>query len=840
MHVIRNWARWLAIALILGAGAGAAHADKSTIDAVLLLDVSREMERTGSLEPGRKLLLDLVPRVVRPGAQVAFIAFGEGAHEPHVFRVPLDAEGAARTRLQLREVIEAARPVDRHRFIYAAVERALEQLDAFRRRHPTHDRRIVLVSMGARKVPSVESSKPIAQRIKRFDGPGMAVGRDWSLWYGYFRGGDPGLLRYLAERGAGAAVTLSGGRKTRWTSVRVDSSYVELGGGKLNGQWKRKVKVALAGPRGASVSVRAGAGDAAGAATLTVLPSELKLREGLEEATLRLSGYARPNGTYRDAWLRIDAAGGSPVWVTGARVAVLAGGDGSAVSFADPVLTIGRVDRGTKVTREFGLVANDDARRRGAELAFEVTDVPPDVGLKIIPEVVRLDKQEKVRVELSARRRAKPGSYESRIILRPRGSMRAGRREVTVRYRVGRGGVQILEQRVVAPKLVPGSDVVARITLRPDIGAVEAGARIEVVVGDLPNGIEVECIRKFALHEETVLEVRLRADRALRPGPRTTELRFAASGEIRVVPSVVSIDVEVVAPPPLVVAASHDMGEVYQTQADRIETAMPIDVPHVHHGTLLEFEPTTQKTSIEPLRVRLREGKQDISLSIDTSSHAFGPSSATFRVYSIRGGDRRFEGKVTFHWRVRESYLELVSWSKPLALRAGETLVAGSVEIESSPDLKGTLLKLQARFEGLPFGSHIAAVVDSIELTGARQKIRVPFDVVEAEPGTYPGTLELVLETPHVTKASLRPLAFEVTVASAPLASLLLDPEKRKKLLLLGGALILIFFMFAVLFRLLRNRKRPTVEFVRPAAPPRRELDDYQSVEVRDGLDDSF
>ncbi len=839
MYVLRNWCHRIALALLMGLGAATAHADESTIDAVLLLDVSREMDRKGAFEPARKLLLDLVPRVVRPGAQVAYMAFGEGVHTPLVLRVPLDAGGVSRSRALLRTAIEKARPVDQHRFLYTALERAVQQLSNFQGRRPTHDRRIVVVSYGSRRVPDFESNEPIARRLTRHDGPGMAVGRDWTLWYGYFGKGDEALRRFVADRGAGSALSLQGGKKTRWKTVRVDTAFVELGAGNYTGQWKRKVRVAVSGARGTVIAARAGASGSR--ATLTVMPAQVELRDGQEEVRMQISGYARNPGGYAGAWLRFDAAGKSPTWVIGSRVAVLVGASGASVAFADPRFELGRVDRGSTVTREFDLVANAEARRRKSELAFEVADVPPDVGLKVTPAVVRMDEHTKVRVELTVHGGAKPGNYESRIVLRPRGGMRVRRREMVVRYRVGRGAVTILEQSLVAPPLVAGSDVVTRLTLRPDIGAVEAGARVEVILAELPEGLEIELLRRFRLVGETVLEIRLHADSSMAPGTRSTELRFAASGDIRISPTVIPLEFEVVKAPPVGFVLEHDMGVVYQTQAERIATSVPINVPRVHHGTLIELEPISRNIGIVPKGIRLREGAQTLNLNIRTSATTPGESSAAFRVSSVRAGVRRSEGKVIFRWTVRESFLRVIDWRPPAPLPAGDTLISGTLVIESSPDLKGRLLDLKASFGSLSPGTQIAAVVDSIQLTGERQRIKIPVDIVHADAGTYPSVLELELGDAVVNTRGVRPLRFDIVVEPTLFAAQLLDPERRNKLLILGGALVLLFFMFAVLFKLMRKRARPVVEFHLPEVKMARHLNDSQQLELRDVMsDDSF
>jgi len=771
MYAQRNWCHRIALALLMGVGAATAHADESTIDAVLLLDVSREMDRKGAFEPARKLLLDLVPRVVRPGAQVAYMAFGEGVHTPLVLRVPLDAEGVARSRALLRAAIEKARPVDQHRFLYTALERAVQQLSSFQGRRPTHDRRIVVVSHGSRKVPDFESDEPIARRLTRHDGPGMAVGRDWTLWYGYFGKGDEALRRFVADRGAGAVLSLAGGKKTRWKMVSVDTAFVELGAGKFTGQWKRKITVALSGARGTVIAARAGA--SARGSTLTVVPAKVELRDGQEEVRMQISGYARSTGGYSGAWLRFDAAGQSPTWVTGSHVAVLVGSSGASVSFADPRFELGRVDRGSTVTRDFDLLANPEARRLKSELACEVADVPSDVGLTVTPKVVRMDTH--------------------------------------------------------------------RLTLRPDVGAVEAGARVEVTMGELPEGLEIELLRKFLLVGETVLEIRLRADSSMAPGTRSTELRFAASDAIRISPSVIPLEFEVVKAPNVGLVREHDVGVVYQTQAERIATSVPINVPHVHHGTLIEFEPISRNIGIVPKRFRLREGAQSLNLNIRTSAMTPGESSAAFRVSSVRAGLRRSEGKVIFRWTVRESFLRVIDWRPPAPLPAGDTLISGTLVIESSPDLKGRLLDLKAIFGSLPPGTQIAAVVDSIELTGERQRIKIPVDIVHAEAGTYPSVLELVLGDAVVNTRGVRPLPFDIVVEATPFAAQFLDPKRRNKLLILGGALVLLFFMFAVLFRLIRKRARPVVEFHLPEVKVARNLNESQQSEVRDAMgDDSF
>ncbi|MHC4955242.1 MAG: hypothetical protein ACYTGZ_15420 [Planctomycetota bacterium] len=813
------------------------HAQQRRIDSVVMLDMSREMSASGTLEAARNLLIDLVPRVVRPGAQVAFVPFGDGVHEPVVIRVPYGAEGVAAARARLRRLISDARPREGHRYLYEAMERGLEQLRAFMRNHPERERRLVIVSTGARKVRRAEDDMSLAERIARLSGDDLAVGRDWSLWYGHFKGGDPGLRRFISQKRAGAMVPLDGGRKRRWSEVSIGTPYVDLGAN-LRGPWKRRVRITSKCAAGTVLAVRAGAGPGAGGATLTATPAIVRLRRPNASIEVELSGNGRSGGSYANAWLRLDGAGLSPVWVTGAQITVLTGASRAQASFASDTLNIGRVDRGTKITHTLEMMSNEDAKTRRATVRFRVADVPPDVDLRVVPSSLRLDEDSQVQIELTAHGAAKPGRYESRVVLSGGRGLRIPRRELAVRYRVGHGGIRILQARLVSPPLSRGGEVVARLTLVPDEGAVDAGATVRVEVGELPDGLDPEVISRFALQEETELEVRLRAQPYLAEGLYQTELRFSASGEIRVVPSVIPVEIEVVAPPPLNLGGTLDIGEYYQTRAERLIVEIPVDIDPAHNGTRIDFVAPSTQIAVEPSHVRLRSGRQTIRLSIRPPAITPGRASAVIDVYSIRDGERHAEGEYTVSWRVKESFLRAVEWRAPPPLMSGSNLVTGNLVIESSPDLNGKLVRVRAGLGDLPTGTHIAPGTDAIVLTGGLQRVTMPFDIVRAEPGRYEGRLDLRVDNDIVRTTNLAALKYEIVVEAPPVARELLDPNKRNSLFKLGGVLLGVVFVLALVFRRMRRRVRTRVEFPAPRTIEQLELTENQRLEVRSSLDE--
>jgi len=810
----RLWMK-LGLAALLGLYATDARAGDEPIDTVVLLDASSAMQQTDALDGMRKLLTDLVPHMARPGAQVALIPFGNGAHKATVVRVPHDSKGAAEARSKLHEALAGTRARDQHRYLYAAVERGLDQLREFKERHPRRERRMIVVSMGARDVPDSEPEKKLAQRIAGHEGPGMVIGRDWTLWYGHFKGGDEQLRRFIEDRGVGTSIALDRITGDRWGSVHVDWPVIQLGRQKV-GEWKQKITFEAKGPVGTVLNLRAGLGPNASGATVTVIPSTVQLREKRQKFTVSLSGYARKGSNYHGAWIRCDAVGSRPIWTTGSRTALLSGASRASVRFELEAIDFERVDRGTKVTRRFKLVANEEAKQRRCELRFEAVDLPPDVSLKVEPAVVRLDELDRIKLVLSAYPGSRPGAFESRLVLKPSAGLRVEQREIAVRYEVGRGGVRVLQAKLVAPPLVRGGDVIATLTLVPDEGAVEAGARISIRVGELPEGLQVEVPRRFMLHEETELQVRLRSSAGTPDGVLRTTLHLSALGEIRVVPEVIPVEVQIVPPPPIKVVGEIQAGRKFATRAESIAFELPVEVGRVHHGTLLEFIPLANGYEVNPPRARLVEGAQKINLSINPSRVEAGPASVNLRVFSIRAGERRLAGTCSVRWTVSPSFVRVIDWRGPPPLSVNGNLVTAKLEFEASPDLKGRDLDLVTNFGSLPHGAEFAAGLDSVKIQGGEQSVTVPIDIVRDLPGQFPGFIELELADPNVDTAQLRPLPFTIDIPEPPLGTSLLDPAKQRKMIYLAGALVLIFFAFALLFRILRRRSRRRVEFVVP------------------------
>ncbi|MEM8883415.1 MAG: vWA domain-containing protein [Planctomycetota bacterium] len=822
--------------LVLGMGlAPAVRADDAPIDVVVLVDVTREIEQERNFVRARQLVLDLVDRAAVPGAQFALIPFGDGVHEPFSATVARDRAGAAEARSGLRRHVESLRAQDPHRFLHAALERAVVQLRTFARLKPDHERRIVVVSQGSQHLPRGTLERDLVDRLASAGDRQLRPGRDWTLWYGHFGAGDPDLLEFIAQRGIGTSLRLDRVESMRWTRVRVETPFVAVGP-LPEGEWKRRVLLFVSGAVNAELLVRTDPGSSAVGATLTALPIRPRLKRTRSTVPIMLSGYRPAGAHYERARLRVDGAGPWPIWVTGGRVSVDAGPDDATATIDVDELRFERVDRGTRMAKLVRIRPNATARRRKMQLGFEVRDLPPDVDLVVEPEVVHLDEEREIKVRLRPRASAKPGAHESRIVFVPRGGLRVRPRELTIQYRIGHGSVRVEESELAFGDVVRGSSKTARITLAPDQGALEAGAQLRVEALDVPDGVELQFLEQFSLFERTALEVRARVKPGVEAQDLTFRLRFVAAGEVRMVPPVVPVRLRVVPPPAVALTREIDVGSLFQTELEGKEFSFPIDVDPSHQGTILRFQSGEAGTRMQPSELRLKEGRHWLKLQLYSDKTTPGAHRVPFTVTSIRGRGQRSEGTVHVAWKVRPSYVRVAQWIGPSTMEPDSTMVSGTLVLESSPDLAGHVVSIEARFEPTELKSQMAMVVDSIELKGGSQSITIPIDVVHAEPGTYRGVLDPKLLRVQTLRNELDPIAFQFEVTAPPSRLAQLTPEKRRKLILVAG---LVAMLLAVLLWMMRRNRRPVhrvVQFTPPPEPEARGMvvDDAHMFSVED------
>jgi len=806
-----------AVLLVLLAAAPARAGDRP-IDVVVVVDCSAEMESTGRFSRVKQLLLDLVDRAARPGAQVAVIPFGDGVHEPRVVRVGHGEKDAAEARARLRRAIDGLRAHDPHRYLHAAVERGVRQLRTFARHRPAHERRLVLVATGSRHVPAAAAATVLADRLADAGDGVLRAGRDWTFWYGHFGAADGDVAEFVAQRGAGVLLKLDSVEPMRWTPVSVETPYVSVG--ELpEGNWRRRVRIFVSGVPGAELAVRCHPGTGVVNATMTAVPHRARLKRARSTVAVDLSGYRPAGAKYRGAHLRIDGAGPRPLWVTGARVPVDAGPDRARATLDMRSIDYGRVDRGTQTGKILRVTPNESARRRQSRLGVSVREVPPDVDIVVEPRLLRLDRDQELTIRVAPRAGAKPGTYESRVVLEPRDGLRLERKEVRVRYEVGHGSVRIEGGTLDFGDVVRGGDAIARLTLVPDLGAVESGAQVRVAVEGLPEGVELEMQRKFTLFGKSALEVRARVSSLRATGPVEATLRFEATANVRVVPDAVPVTIEVVPPPTVKLGELVEIGRVRQAELDGHEFSFPVDVDPAHHGTVVELAPDSAGTRLEPAQLRLREGRQWLRFRLVSDRRSPGKQAAGFTVFSVRDGRRRREGSIRVAWTVEESYLRFLEWRDPPPLSRGANMVHGTLVLDASPDLRGRVLDIRTRFPDSGPTTRLAAGLDAIELLGGSQSVTVPFDVVLADPGSYAGVIELELRDSESVHVAVKPVPFEVVVPEPPPVISMLSPEKRNKLYAVGG---MVLGLLLCLLWLVRRNRRPVhrmVRFTPPAAP---------------------
>ncbi|MHC4937967.1 MAG: VWA domain-containing protein [Planctomycetota bacterium] len=803
-------------ALLLLLAAAPLRADDANVDVVMLVDVSGAMERKGHFARARELMLDLVDRAARPGAQIAIIPFGDGVHDPRIVRVPHGKQEAAEARTRLRQTLQSLRAHDPHRYLHAAIERGVRQLRSFARHRPGHDRRLVLVSTGSRQVPADVGPSVLADRLIAAGEGTIAPGSGWTLWYGHFQSGDADVLDFLAQRGAGSSLPLDTVESMRWAACRIETPYVAVG--ELpEGEWKRRVRIFVSGVPGAELALRTHTGKSKVGATLAALPVKTKLKRGRSTVAITLSGFRPAGGRYNGAYLRVDGVGPWPVWVTGGRIPLDVGPDAARATLDSTELVFERVDRGTRMGKILRIVPNESAKRRRPEIGFEVHDVPADVAVTVDPPKVWLDRAHEVTIRVAPRARSTPGTYESRVVLKPRDGLRLQHKEIRVRYRVGHGSIRIENETLAFGEMPRGTDKVMQLSLVPDQGAVETGARVSVAAENVPPGVELEFQEKFTLFGKSALEVRARVSSLRTDGPIEAMLRFEATGEVRMIPEVVPITIQVVPPPSVKLGDTVDVGRIRQSQLDGFEFSFPVDIDSAHDGTIVELVPQDGSTLLDPPQVRLKEGRQRLRFKLISKKRDEGRQSAKFAVFSLRDGSRRAEGHVRFAWTVEESYLRFVEWQDPAPMGTEANVVIGRLVLDASPDLRGRSLQLRTRFPKTQAGSAIAAFLDSVELLGGSQTIAVPIDVVSPVPGEHTGVIELSMADSSGIRVAVKPVPIKIVVPEPPPTIEMLSPEKRTKLFAAAG--IVVGLLICLLW-LLRRNGRPVRRMVRFTPPP--------------------
>ncbi|MHC4407642.1 MAG: vWA domain-containing protein [Planctomycetota bacterium] len=806
--------RLVVLALVLAAAP--LRADDVSVDVVMLVDVSGEMDRKGHFPRARQLLLDLVDRAAQPGAQIAIIPFGDGVHEPQIVRVPHGKREAAGARARLRRGLEALRAHDPHRYLHAALERGVRQLRAFARHRPNHERRLVVVSTGSRHVAADANASALADRLVAAGDRVIAPGSGWTLWYGHFQDGDPDVLDFLAQRGAGTALSLDNVEPMRWTACRIETPYVAVG--ELpEGEWKRRVRIFVSGVPGTELAMRTHAGKSKVGATLTAMPLRTTLKRGRSTVAVTLSGFRPAGARYSGAHLRVDGVGPWPVWVTGSRIALDAGPDTARATLDATELRFERVDRGTQMGKILRIVPNDSAKRRRSQIGFEVREVPADVDVTVDPPMVRLDRDQDVTIRVAPRPGSTPGTYESRIVLEPRDGLRLQNKEIRIRYKIGHGSIRIENAALAFGKVSRGTDKIVQLSLVPDLGAVESGARVKVSAEGVPTGVDLEFQEKFTLFGKSALEVRARVSSFREDGPIEALLRFEATGNVRMIPETVPITIEVVPPPSVKLGDTVEIGRVRQSQLDGYVFSFPVDIDPAHHGTVVELVPQTPGTRLDPPQVRLSEGRQWLRFKLVSSQRDEGAQSAQFAVFAVRDGSRRSEGHIRLVWTVEESYVRFIEWQDPAPLASEANVVIGRMMLDASPDLRGRSIELRTRFPQGESKARIAAVLEAVELLGGSQTVPVPIDVVSAAPGEYDGVIELSMSDPSGIRVTVKPIPIKVVVPQPPPVIALLSPEKRTKLIAVGS---MIAGLLLCLLWLLRKNRRSVRRMVRFTPPP--------------------
>ncbi|MGQ0613506.1 MAG: vWA domain-containing protein [Planctomycetaceae bacterium] len=405
----------LAAALLAAAApARAADPPRSLSDVVLLLDVSGSMIDNRAFDRAKRLLIDVLDRVVHPGAQVAIVPFGDGVKGVTRFEMPVNPREAGLARARVRAAIEELRARDSFTYLYRAIESGLETLCEFKERAPDHARHVILISDGKDLTRDGVKSRTLDQIIETLEAKGFNRGDDWFIWYAHFGEADDRLREALERTGAGSTIRLDELPSLSWSFSRLEPGAVDLGRVRP-GDWSRTIRLALRSdavgqrllltllpgdlPQGMQLSLAPVVVEIAGAET--VVEAQLSCRDGMA-------------GDFDQAQILVEAEKGSLHWVETPRIGVAFRVAQPRVALGEEVLALGPIAPGATETHSLALVPNADAADSGARIEARVED-PEGVTIRVEPRSIEMFGPTQIEILVEVARDAVPGARTGKL-----------------------------------------------------------------------------------------------------------------------------------------------------------------------------------------------------------------------------------------------------------------------------------------------------------------------------------------------------------------------------------------------------------------------------------------
>ncbi len=501
------------------APAPAADPPRSLSDVVLLLDVSGSMIDNRAFDRAKKLLIDVLDRVVHPGAQVAIVPFGDGVKGVTRFEMPENPRDADIARARVRASIEELRARDSFTYLYRAIESGLETLHEFKELAPNHARHVILISDGKDLTRDGVKSRTLDQIIEALEAKGFHRGDDWFIWYAHFGEADDRLREALERTGAGSTIRLDELPSLSWSFTRIDPEVVNLGRVRP-GDWSRSVRLLLR-------------SDAPGQRLLlTLLPGELP--EGMELSLspvvveiagpetvveAQLSCRNGKAGSFEQAQILVEAEKGSLHWVETPRIGVAFRVAQPRVDLGAEVLALGPIAPGATDTQTLALVPNADAADSGTRLEARVEE-PEGVAIRVEPRSIEMFGRTEIEIVVEVARDATPGARSGKLVFWG-SDVEIAPAEVEIRFEVSQ------PPPVDLPSVVDLGEVFASraglIPVRLELAA-RRDATLEFTASDAGFALEprVAALRRGA----NALTFRLRASDASSGGHAA---RFAAT-----------------------------------------------------------------------------------------------------------------------------------------------------------------------------------------------------------------------------------------------------------------------------------------------------------------------
>ncbi len=714
-------------------------------DVVFLLDVSGSMRKRQGLTRARKLLVNILGKVVHPGTSVALVPFGSGVHEPMLFEVPNTPGGAETMRGEIRKSIERIRARDSYTYLFEGIQKSLEVLRKFKERNPEHGRHVILISDGKQLTRRGHRSPTLTAIIDFFEEKKFHKVDDWFIWYGHFGEPDDTLRDVLERTGAGRTISLDDLPTLNWAYSSVQPSAVKLETRKP-GKWEQEFTLTANtddGGIGKNLYFELDVSNLPRGMKLALEPSSVELTKPQTPIQLKLTCENGLAGDYSErVKLKVSSDKGVLHWVETPEIEMSLRIGEPRISVGAAVLQFGRMGAGMTATREIALIPNRDAAAMSPDVSVVVAD-NGNGAISLPRATIPASRRASLRVTLRVPEDAKPGKYAGTLSLSSDGiAIDPG--AITVRYTVGNGRVTIGTDKVRISNIFAGQSGASTLTLTPDDIATRMGIAVNVAVSDLPEGVVAEIEPSIFVRHRSSLKLKLNVGPDVSAGEYTGRLRFTAPKGVDVVPAELPITFKVTKPAALLLPPTIDLGDVPAAAARTLKGSLEMSVAKHHDGHQLELVAMDETTSMEPRVFSLKIGKLVAPFTLKAADSKLGARSAVYQAFLLRGDRRVLIGNVSMRWNVVASTLKFEAWTNPGRISKSDRKAQAKLVVDATPDLAGKTMRLAVAFPQAA-GMIVGCEPNAIKLQGGLQTIGIEWHVSDAVPGKHVGALRIGL-----------------------------------------------------------------------------------------------